>query len=196
MCDADTAAAAAAAIGYPVVLKIVSPDIAHKTEVGGVALGLGDETTLRQALQAMDQRVRLARPQARLEGFLVARQLAGGVEVLVGTHADPVFGPVVTVGAGGVLAELLDDVFVRLAPVDEVAALDMLRATRLGRLLAGFRGAAAADEHALARQIARLSDVAWTYRDEIAAIDLNPILARPDGAIALDALIVTHGEPA
>lgn len=192
--NADEAAAAAAQIGYPVVLKIVSADIAHKTEVGGVALGLHDEAALRAAVEAMALRVRRERPDARLEGFLVARQLGGGVEVLVGTHTDPVFGPIVTVGAGGVLAELLDDVCVRLAPVNEATAHHMLRSTRAGRLLSGFRGAAPADEAALARQIARVSQIAWTHRQEIAAIDLNPILARPDGAFALDALIVTHGE--
>lgn len=191
--DADDAAAAAAAIGYPVVLKIVSPDIAHKTEVGGVALGLRDESALRAALAEMVRRVHAARPGAHLEGFVVARQLDGGVEVLVGTHTDPVFGPVVTVGAGGVLAELLDDVCLRLAPVDESAASAMLRSTRVGRLLAGYRGGVAADERALARLVAHLSQVAWASRDRVAAIDLNPVLARPDGAFALDALIVTHG---
>lgn len=194
--DADEAAAAAHELGYPVVLKVVSPDIAHKTEVGGVALGLRDDATLRQALQAMERRVRQARPAARIDGFLVAKQFDGGVEVLVGTHTDPVFGPVVTVGAGGVLAELTDDVCVRLAPVSEPEARDMLRHTRLARLLQGYRGAAAADQAALAAQVARVSQVAWAHRGEIAAIDLNPVLARPDGAFALDALIVTHGETA
>jgi acyl-CoA synthetase (NDP forming) len=194
--DADEAVAAAGAIGYPVVLKIVSPDIAHKTEAGGVALGLQDEAALRLALLAMDRRVRQAQPAARIEGFLVARQLDGGIEVLVGTHTDPVFGPIVTVGAGGVLAELIDDVCVRLAPVTEAAALDMLQFNRLGRLLKGVRGAAPADLHALASQIACVSQAAWAHRGEIEAIDLNPVLARPDGAFALDALIVTHGRPA
>jgi len=191
--DAEEAAAAALALGYPVVLKVVSPDIAHKTEAGGVALGLGDESAVRDALAAMRGRIAAARPDARIEGFLVARQLAGGTEVLVGTHTDPVFGPVVTVGAGGVLAELLDDVCVRLAPVDEDGAREMLHATRLGRLLAGFRGAPPADEAALARLVARLSQLAWASRDRVAAVDLNPVLARPDGAFALDALIVPHG---
>lgn len=188
--DADEAVAAASALGWPVVLKIVSPDIAHKTEAGGVVTGLADEAALRAALPAMRQRVAAARPGARLEGFVLARQLAGGVEVLVGTRRDPVFGPVVTVGAGGVLAELLDDVCVRPAPVDAAAASRMLHATRVGRLLAGWRGAPAADEAALARQVARLSQLAWAARERVAAIELNPVLARPDGAFALDALIV------
>lgn len=194
--DADEAAAAAREIGWPVVLKIVSPDIAHKTEAGGVALHLADEAAVRAAVMAMDTRVRARQPQARIEGFLVARQLAGGVEVLVGTQRDPVFGPVVTVGAGGVLAELIGEVSVRLAPLDQDSARQMLGATRLGRLLAGFRGAAPADIDALAEQIAALSRVAWAHRARIAGIDLNPVIARPDGALAVDALIVTEGETA
>lgn len=191
---ADAAADAAGALGWPVVLKVVSPDIAHKTEAGGVALGLHDAAALRAALHAMHERVRAARPGAHIAGFVVARQLDGGVEVLLGTHTDPVFGPVVTVGAGGVLAELLDEVCVHLAPVDEAQARAMLRATRLAALLAGFRGAPACDEDDLVRQVVRLSELAWSQRDQIAGIDLNPVLARPDGAHALDALIVPCGE--
>ncbi len=191
--DADEAAAAARDIGYPVVLKIVSPDIAHKTEAGGVQLDLADEAALRAAVPAMQQRVSLHQPQARLQGFLVARQLRGGIEVLLGTQRDPVFGPVITVGAGGVLTEWLDDVCVRLAPVSVDSALQMLKATRVGRLLDGFRGAAPADTHALAEQIAALSQIAWAHRDDIAGIDLNPVLATPEGAFALDALIAPVG---
>lgn len=191
---ADEAVVAAHAIGYPVVLKIVSPDIAHKTEAGGVQLGICDDALLRAALPAMRERVSAYRPDARIDGFLVARQLSGGVEILVGTQVDPVFGPVVTVGAGGILAELLDDVAVRLAPVDEDSALDMLLATRAARLLAGYRGATPANMKELARQVATLSQLAWANRDKIASIDLNPVLALPDGAFALDALIARTGE--
>lgn len=191
--SADEAVMAADAIGYPVVLKIVSPDIAHKTEVGGVALGLRDEAGLRQAMAKMLAGIGAARPDARIDGFLVAQQLENGVEILVGTSTDPVFGPVVTVGSGGVLAELLDDVCVRLAPVNEETAVAMLRSTRAGRLLAGFRGRPPADEAAVARQVARISQIAWASRETVSAIDLNPVLARRDSACALDALIVPHG---
>lgn len=191
--DEAEACAAAAALGWPVALKIVSPDILHKTEVGGVALGLADETALRTALRGMHARVAAHRPEARLEGFLLARQLSGGVEVLVGTQLDPVFGPVVTVGAGGVLTELLAEVQVRLAPVDEAQALQMLQGTRLARLLAGWRGAPPADLTALARLVARVSRLAWQHRDRVAGIELNPVLARHDGAWALDAWIAPAG---
>jgi acyl-CoA synthetase (NDP forming) len=187
--DADEAAKAAAALGWPVVLKIVSPDIAHKTEAGGVVLGIADEASLRAAVPAMRERVLAHCPGARIDGFIVARQLRGGVELLVGTQDDPVFGPVITVGAGGVLAELIADVSVRLAPVDQRQALSMLGSTRLARLLEGFRGAPGADTEALARQIVVLSEVAWANRERLDGIDLNPVLALPDGAYALDALI-------
>jgi acyl-CoA synthetase (NDP forming) len=190
--DADQAAKAAAALGWPVVLKIVSPDIAHKTEAGGVALDIADERALRAAVASMRQRVLAHRPGARIDGFIVARQLRGGVEVLVGTQNDPVFGPVITVGAGGVLAELIADVSVRLAPVDRQQALSMLGGTRLARLLEGFRGAPRADTEALARQIVVLSEVAWANRDRFDGIDLNPVLALPEGAYALDALIACN----
>lgn len=189
---AEEAAQAAGEVGYPVVLKILSPDIAHKTEVGGVELGIADEVQLRTAVPAMLARVNAARPQARIEGLLVARQLRGGVEILVGTQRDPVFGPVVTVGAGGVLAELIDDVHVGLAPVSPEAARRMLLATRIGRLCQGFRGAPAVDIDAAAHQIARLSQIAWACRDRIEGIDINPLLVTTDGAHALDALVVAR----
>jgi acyl-CoA synthetase (NDP forming) len=194
--DADAAVQAAHALGWPVVLKIVSPDLPHKSEAGGVELGVADEPALRAALPAMRARVCAYKSGARIDGFIVARQLRGGVEVLVGTHDDPVFGPVVTVGVGGVLAELVAEVCVRLAPVSHAEARAMLHATRLARLLQGFRGAPAADLDALVRQIVVLSEVAWANRGRIGGIDLNPILALPDGAYALDALITGTEAPA
>lgn len=177
-------------------MKILSPDIVHKTEAGGVALGLASDTAVRAEYAAMHGRVAARMPAARIEGVIVARQLGGGVEVLVGTQRDPVFGPVVTVGMGGVMTELMDDVTLRRAPVDEDGARAMLEATRVGRLLCGFRGAAAADVGALARLIARTSEIAFDNRDHIAAIDLNPVLARHDGAHALDAVIAFQGDAA
>ena len=192
--SAAHAAHAAEALGYPVVMKILSPDIAHKTEAGGVALNLASEDAVRAEFDAMMKRVAHRMPQARIEGVIIARQLSAGVEVLVGTHTDPLFGPVVSVGVGGVLTELIDDVCLRLCPVDAAGAQAMLLATRVGSLLRGFRGAPAADMQALAQTIVRLSEIAFDNRDRVAGIDLNPVLARPDGAFALDALIAFTGE--
>lgn len=191
--DADEAAAAARNIGWPVVLKVVSRDVPHKTEAGGVVLGLADEAALRAALATMVERVTRHVPGAAIEGFCVARQLAGGVEVLVGTHNDSVFGPTLTVGLGGIHTELWRDVQMRLAPVTADQAVQMLHATRAGALLRGWRGAPAADLPALAALIARVSEIAWANRGHIAGIELNPVLARPDGVWALDAWVASKG---
>jgi len=190
----EEAAAAADALGYPVVLKILSPDIRHKTEVGGVALALADADAVKRAYEAVVGRVRAQAPAARIAGVIVARQLSGGVEILVGTHGDAVFGPVIAVGSGGVLAELQDDIAIARCPVTDDAALALLDRTRAGALTRGYRGQPAADRPALGRLIARLSEIACEHRDQIAEIDLNPVLARPDGAFALDALINPRGD--
>ncbi len=184
---------AALVLGFPVVMKILSPDIAHKTEAGGVTLGLMDAVQVEAEFDAMMARVRQRMPTARIEGVIIARQLNAGIEVLVGTHVDPVFGAVVTAGAGGVLTELLGDVSLRLAPVSAAEARQMLDATRIGRLLQGYRGAPPADLDALTALIARVSEIAADNCERVAGIDLNPVLARPDGAYALDALIALKG---
>jgi acetate---CoA ligase (ADP-forming) len=193
--DADQAAAAAHELGYPVVLKVVSPDIAHKTEAGGVQLNLRDEAALRAALPAMHSRVTAFAPLANLQGFLVAKQLSGGVEVLVGTQRDATFGPVITLGAGGVLTELLQDVQMALAPIDATQARAMFARTQVSRLCAGYRGSAPLDVDALCEQVARLSQVAWAQRARVTGIDLNPVLVLPAGAYALDALIAVEEGP-
>lgn len=192
--SAQDAMEAAETMGYPLVLKVVSPDIPHKTEIGGVVLDLKTREAVGEALLAMETRVVAKKPDARIDGFLLARQVIEGVEILVGTTTDPVFGPVITVGAGGVLAEVAADVCIRLAPVSEAEALDMLKSTRVWRLLEGHRGKSAANVDALANQISAISTFAWDYRDEISSIDINPMLACAEDSFALDALIVMHGE--
>lgn len=191
--SARQAAEAADALGYPVVLKILSPDIHHKTEVGGVALGLVDANAVETAFADMMTRVRKLAPAARIDGVIVARQLSGGIEVLVGSHSDAVFGPVIAVGSGGVLAELQDDIRIARCPITPEKALLLLDETRVGAQSRGYRGKPAADRQALGRLIARLSEIAYEHRDRIAGIDLNPVLARPDGAFALDALVDLKG---
>src|SRR5690606_18384065 len=122
----DEAARIAHAIGYPVVLKIASEDIAHKTEIGGVALNLQDDEAVRQAYARLVANARQHAPEARLDGVLVAPMIRGGVELIAGVSRDPVFGPVVMVGMGGIYAEILKDVAVQVAPVSEDEALQML----------------------------------------------------------------------
>ncbi|WP_159915082.1 acetate--CoA ligase family protein [Pantoea sp. 18069] len=192
--DADGAVQAADALGYPVVLKILSEDIAHKTEVGGVALNLADADAVRAASARIFASVAAHAPQARIAGLLVAPMLRGGTELIAGISRDPVFGPVVMVGMGGIYAEVLRDVAVQPAPVSQAQALTMIRSLRLFPLLDGARGQARADIAAAARAVARLSEFACTHRDQVGEIDLNPILVRPEGqGIAiLDALMVAR----
>ncbi len=190
--DAEAAVKAAESLGYPVVLKILSEDIAHKTEAGGVALNLGDAEAVRAASARIFASVARHAPDARLDGLLVAPMLRGGTELIAGISRDPVFGPVVMVGMGGIYAEVLRDVAVQPAPVSEDQATAMIRSLRLFPLLDGARGQAPADVAAAARAVARLSEFACAHREQVAEIDLNPILVRPQGqGIAiLDALMV------
>lgn len=190
--DAEAAVKAAESLGYPVVLKILSEDIPHKTEAGGVALNLGDADAVRAASARIFASVARHAPDARLDGLLVAPMLRGGTELIAGISRDPVFGPVVMVGMGGIYAEVLRDVAVQPAPVSEDQATAMIRSLRLFPLLDGARGQAPADVAAAARAVARLSEFACAHREQVAEIDLNPILVRPQGqGIAiLDALMV------
>jgi acyl-CoA synthetase (NDP forming) len=190
--SADDAVRSAQATGYPVVLKIASEDIAHKTEIGGVALDLQDSDAVRQAYDRLMVNARANAPQARLDGVLVAPMVRGGVELIAGVSRDPVFGPVVMVGLGGIYAEILKDVAVQVAPVSEEEATRMIRSLKMYPLLDGARGQAKADVAAAARTVARLSQFACRHAGEVAEIDMNPILVKPEGqgVLVLDALMV------
>lgn len=194
---ADQAVAEARRLGFPVVLKVVSADIAHKTEVGGVALDLADGPAVRQGFSAIQASVAAGAPNARIDGILVAPMARGGTELILGVSRDPVFGPVVMVGIGGIHAEVLKDVAVQVAPVSVDEAEAMIRGLRLFPLLDGARGQPRADLPAVAQMVARLSELAVEQREAIAEIDLNPVLVRPlgHGAVALDALIVPTPRP-
>jgi acyl-CoA synthetase (NDP forming) len=186
---ADAAVAAAEALGYPVVLKILSPDIPHKTEIGGVLLGVSDAAAVRAGFATLFGRARTACPGARLPGVLVARQVAGGVECLMGVVRDPVFGPVAAFGLGGVFVEVLGDVTFRRCPFGEDAAETTIRSVRGAPLLLGARGRPPADIGALARMLARLSVFAHQAGPRLRSIDLNPVFALPEGAVVADAVI-------
>lgn len=172
---------AADAIGYPVVLKIESPDLPHKSDVGGVRIGLDDGDAVEAAYAAIMADVRRQAPQARLNGVLVQEMVTSGVEIIVGVSRDPTFGMTVVVGAGGVLVELMRDSALAIAPVSEERAAEMVASTRAAKLLDGYRGAPPADRKALHRLLSDLSALAVAYEGEIEAIDLNPVYVRADG---------------
>jgi acyl-CoA synthetase (NDP forming) len=189
--SAEAAAAAARDIGFPVAVKVVSADIPHKTEYGGVALNLADEVAVATAARRMDERIRRELPQARIEGFLVSEMVKGGTECILGVARDATFGPVVTFGLGGVTVELLRDVVSRLAPVSVEQAHAMMRELKTWPLLSGYRGAPAGDTQALAHAISALSHLAIARQDTIADIEVNPVVVLPagKGIVALDAVI-------
>ena len=184
--DEENAAVAAAGVGFPVALKIVSPDISHKTEVGGVRLGLTSPAAVSDAARAMRQRAARERPGARIAGFAVQPMVAPGKELLLGSVRDPQFGPLVMVGFGGIYVEVLRDTATRLAPVDEDEARAMLDELRLAPLLHGVRGEPPVDLAALAGAIARFSQLC---ADEAALteLEINPLVASPAGVVAVDA---------
>lgn len=188
------ALAAAQAIGFPLVLKIVSPDIAHKTEVGGVVVGVRDVAQLRHDYDAMLAGVAQRAPQARITGVLVAQMAQGGTELILGTTTDPVFGPMVMVGLGGIYAEVFKDVALQTAPVTEAQATAMLRSLKTFALLDGARGRPHADVASAARAVAALSRFAVAHAGTVAQIDINPLVVLDEGkgAHALDALLVPH----
>lgn len=183
---------AADAIGYPVVLKIVSPGIEHKTEIGGVIVGVADRRGVEDGFATLLARAASHKPDARIEGVLVAPMATKGVEVIIGVSRDPVFGPAVMFGLGGVHVEVLKDVTFRLAPFGRDEARRMIGEIRGRALLAGVRGAPASDVDALVEVLMRVSEFAAAHADDIETIDLNPVIAWPkgEGVAALDALVV------
>ena len=187
--SAEEAVRHAAAIGFPVVLKIASPDIPHKSDVGGVKLHLQSADDVRQAFHAIQQNVATHAPAARFEGVVVQPMATPGIEVIVGMSKDPTFGPVLMFGLGGVLVEIFQDVAFRIVPLQPRDAREMIRDIKGFPLLQGYRGATPADLEALQNVLLILSDfVANT--PVLKEIDLNPIYAYPDGALAVDARII------
>jgi acetyltransferase len=185
--NAVQAAAAARKLGYPVALKIASPDIPHKSDVGGVALDVKDESGVRQAFERMVAQARAARPQARIHGVSVQPMLPPGQEVIVGVVRDEQFGPLVMFGSGGVEVEGLKDVAFALAPLTPREADSLLDATWAGRRMRGFRNIPAGDRAAAQDAVVRLAQLAEDL-PEIAEIEVNPLRVLPGdgGAVAVD----------
>ncbi len=188
---AAEAASAAERIGFPVALKIRSRDILHKTEVRGVALDLHDRDAVEAAAEALTASARAAQASARIDGFLV-QEMVAGIEAIVGAHNDPLYGPLLLVGSGGVLVELVEDAALRLLPVaaEEVGA--MIDGLKLARRLAGFRGGPAADRAALEAAALALGRFFVDHRARIKEIEINPLIvgARKAGAIAVDVRVL------
>lgn len=189
----EEAALAAEKLGSPVVLKVVSPDIPHKSDVGGVEAGLIPGVGILPAAQALVDRVHANCSQARIEGLLVCRQAEPGLELIAGGLQDPTFGPVVMLGLGGIYAEVLRDVVLRVAPLERTEAEEMLHELRAYPLLAGVRGQQALDQPALIELLLAVSRLMDEHR-EVQELDLNPIRLYPHGLQALDVRIVRKPE--
>jgi hypothetical protein len=173
------------------VMKILSPDIVHKSEIGGVLLNVGDVAAVHDGYDLLLARGRRSAPTARIDGVLVAKQLQGGVECILGIHRDPVFGPIAMFGLGGIFVEVMKDVVFRRCPFGDDVAEEMIRSIKGAPLLLGARGRPKADIKALAHMLARLSAFAHAAGPRLASIDLNPVIAMPEGhgAFAVDAVV-------
>jgi len=187
----DEAAAQAARLGFPVALKIVSPQASHKTEVGGVALSLRDTAAVRSAAEAMAVRLVAHDVGARVEGFLV-QEMVDGLEMILGVREDPQFGPFMVAGLGGVAVEAVRDVAIRLLPIDDATARDMLRSLRGAALLAAFRGRPARDIDAVVSAMTGLSRLFLDHRPWLSDLEINPlmVLAQGQGVRAVDVRLI------
>ena len=183
------------AINGPVALKIVSPDILHKTEIGGVRLNLNDPTEIEDAFNDIIEAGTKHYPKANIEGVIVSEMISEGVETVLGVINDPIFGPAVMFGLGGVFVEVLGDVTFRLAPFDLSEAHRMIAEIKGIKMLYGARGAPSSDIDAIADALVKLSVFASENSDKISSIDINPFIVRPEGqgAVGVDALIIPHG---
>nr|MBF0683800.1 acetate--CoA ligase family protein [Pseudomonas sp.] len=187
--DVDAAVSAAGQCGYPVVLKVESARIPHKTEAGVVRIKLGDEAAVRSAYDAIMANALRVAPADTIEGVLVQPMVQGELELMIGVKIDPQFGPMVVVGLGGILVELMRDSAIALAPVNHAQALEMLRSLKGFKLLAGFRGSEPVDLNRLADIICRVGDFAVDHQDQITELDINPLICGPGHITGVDALI-------
>jgi acyl-CoA synthetase (NDP forming) len=188
--DEDGAARAAAEIGWPVVVKLISPDVIHKSDVGGVVLNLMDEDGVRSACRSIRGRVEERQPGARITGFTIEEQVSG-TEIVIGMSRDPDFGPLLMVGMGGVFVEIYQDVAFRLVPVSRADAHDMIAQIRAQPLLDGARGRPVLDRGELAEILLRVSELVDAV-PEIEELDLNPLVITPAGLVAIDARVIAR----
>jgi len=194
--DADAAAAAAEALGVPVALKLRSPEITHKSDVGGVALNLTGAQSVRAAAAAMLERTKTASPGAQIEGFFVQAMVRrpGAIELIAGLSVDPTFGPTVLFGQGGTAVEMIADTSLELVPLTRDVAMLQMQRTRIWKLLQGYRGQAPANLEAIADVLVRLGELIVAH-PQIAELDINPLVADAHGVVALDARVAVESVP-
>jgi acyl-CoA synthetase (NDP forming) len=188
--NAAEAMAAATRLGYPVAMKVESPDLPHKTEAGVIRLNLKSEADVRAAYEAVMANAHKVSPPPRINGVLVQPMVPPGTEIMVGARVDPLFGPLIVAGLGGILVELLKDTAVELAPINTTEARAMLKRLKAQAALTGFRGSEPVDLEQLADVIVRLSEFAADQQDHIAELDVNPLICAGSRIVAVDALIV------
>ncbi|HLX88340.1 MAG TPA: acetate--CoA ligase family protein, partial [Acidimicrobiales bacterium] len=191
--SAADASRLASELGFPVVMKVASPDFPHKSDAGLVRLGVSSAAEVRDVFRELLERASKANSRARIEGVQVQQQVGGGTEMIVGVTRDPVLGPAVLVGTGGVFAEILADVAVRPLPIDRADAEEMVRSLRGAALLDGARGRAKADLKGLVGVIMAVASMAGALGDRLVELDLNPVVVRSKGAAVVDTLVVLAG---
>ena len=193
--SAEAAVAAAEQLGFPVALKVDSPDILHKTEAGVVRLNLRDSAQVRAAYAEILASAKAYAPQAQITGVSVQEMVGDGVEVIIGVNCDPQLGPVLLFGSGGVMVEVYNDVALRRCPITRLEARAMIAEVKGARLLQGFRGRPAADLAALTDTLVRVSHLAMHLEGHLTELDINPLMVLPrgQGVKAVDALVVLRG---
>jgi succinyl-CoA synthetase beta subunit len=193
--SAAEAAAHAGELGFPVAMKILSPDILHKSDIGGVLLGIPDPEAAMRAFGQLHEAAQAGAPDARIDGVLVAPMADDGIEMIVGCDQDEAFGPVVMIGLGGIFVEALASTALRMAPIDLAAAHSMINELQGAAVLRGLRGKPPADVAALANVLVVLSRFAAANAAWLASVDINPLVVRAAGrgVVALDAVVVTRG---
>ena len=193
--NADDLDEALRSLALPLVLKIVSPDAIHKSDIGGVAVGLRDRQSLLDAMRLMEERA--LRHSCRIHGFLVEEMVPAGTEVVIGGVQDPSFGPVLMFGLGGIFVEVMRDVAFRICPIDRFDATEMIHELRAAPLLSGARGKAPVDEAVLVHTLLSVGGEGGLLLDmasDIAELDINPLIVAGDEIIAVDARIIIKGD--
>jgi acetyl-CoA synthetase (ADP-forming) len=185
----DEAVEKASEIGYPITLKIISPQIIHKSDVGGVILNVENEMELRTQYEKLTTDIRNKDPSAMIAGVMIEEMIPPSIEVVVGGIVDNQFGPAVMFGVGGIFTEVYDDVVFRVAPIDRIDALNMIRGLRGSKILEGTRGEPPADINSIVDVLTRVSDLILEHRS-ISQLDLNPVIVFPKGVYAVDSRMI------